>query len=282
MTGGTGFVGRRLLERLVEAGHDVTLVAHRATGVEQDGVKVVHADVRSRSSLRHAFDRAEVLFHLAAWTLLGHADADTAWAVNVQGTRNVLDAARLAKVGRVIHTSTAALDPQGRTVYLQTKHGAHLVAEQYARAGLDVVILMPCGVYGPGAQGPIAQLIDRAAAGRRTHVPGGLELSFAHVDDLAEVHMVAAEKARAGSAYLLAGVPTTVAQVMNVAADICGGRPTSVLPDRIGRLVPATLLREEARRGLPGPALDDQRSTRELGWAPRNIHEGLADTLRNG
>src|SRR5690606_641560 len=132
LTGATGFVGGHLARQLREAGHEVVAVVRnpaKAAGLEAIGVEVAPGDVTSRSSLVAAFSGVDGVYHVAGWYQLGSDHPEQGWAVNVQGTRNTLDAAREAEVPRVVYTSTLAVNSDtGGQVRDETYHytGAHL------------------------------------------------------------------------------------------------------------------------------------------------------------
>lgn len=310
MTGATGFIGRRLARLLVFEGHDVVAVVRdpgRAADLARFGVSLVVGDVTSRTSLLPAFDGADGVFHLAGWYRIGIAEPEAAWAINVQGTRNTMDAARSAGVSRVVHTSTLAVNSDtkgavvdetyrfsGRhlTLYERTKAEAHRFAVAYADRGLDVVITMPGGVYGPDDTSVTGELIRRTARGERVVAPAGLRMCMAHVDDIATGHLQSMLLGRGGDSYMLAGPQASLVDVLTLVAEISGGRPPLVAPDPLimvgsrlmaagSRLpVPAAYTAESLRASRATYLGCPRKAQEELGWSARDLPTGLRQTVQ--
>src|SRR3954447_873347 len=177
LTGATGFVGGALAGQLRAAGHDVTALVRdrsRASRLLDLGVELVEGDLDDAAALYRLCASADGLFHVAGWYKLGQRDPSPGVRVNVEGTRNSLAAAQRAGVARVVYTSTLAVNSDTRgqvvdesyrfsgehvSVYDRTKAEAHDIAEGFARDGLDVVIVQPGLVYGPGDTAQTGELI---------------------------------------------------------------------------------------------------------------------------
>lgn len=198
LTGATGFVGGELARQLVDAGHDVVALVRtprRATGLAELGVELVEGDLDSAPALDRLLAGADGLFHVAGWYRLGDRDLSAGERVNVEGTRNVLEAALRAGTPKVVHTSTLAVnsDTGGAvrdethrhtgshiTEYDRTKARAHDVAHELAARGLPVVTVMPGAIDGPGDTSQVGELVAQVVAGRRPQVPlGGGTLMWA-------------------------------------------------------------------------------------------------------
>jgi dihydroflavonol-4-reductase len=312
MTGATGFIGGRLARQLVARGHDVVALVReprRALPLEDLGVELAPGDIRDAGSVRAAMRGADGVFHLAAWYRVGARDSSEAESINVAGTRTVLAAARDAGVARIVYTSTVAVfgDTRGRVVdpthrydgpwlseYDRTKWLAHYeVAVPMAEAGLPLVIVQPGYVYGPGDHSNVGDVLRDYLRRRLPAKPvqGGC---WAHVDDIARGHVLAMEKGRTGESYVLAGECRLWSDVLDLAHDITGIRPPRLsLPPALARLA-STLARPLAAI-LPLPQTyhpetlriaagvtywaDDAKARQELGWEPRPLREGLAQTL---
>ena len=116
ITGGTGFVGGALVEQLVREGHGVVALARDPAAADlPEGVRDVGGDVTEKSSMRGAMDGVDGVFHVAGWYQVGNPDPAVAEAVNVHGTRNVLELVRELGVPKAVYTSTLAVfsDPGG-------------------------------------------------------------------------------------------------------------------------------------------------------------------------
>lgn len=310
LTGGTGFVGSHLARQLRDAGHDVVAVVRspdKAADLRAIDAEILPGDVTTRSSLTPAFEGVDGVFHVAGWYKVGSDSPEQGWAVNVQGTRNVLDAARETEVPRVVYTSTLAVNSDTRgiardesyhftgehlSVYDHTKAEAHKIAQRYAAEGLDVVTVMPGGIYGPGDTSQVGELIRQTARGKRVMAPAGLRMCMAHVDDVARGHLLAMEHGRCAESYMLAGPETTLVDVLRLTAEIAGGKAPLVLPDvMVGGSsavmrwveqavrVPSTYRSESLRVSRASYLGKPDKAVRELGWFARDLRTGLAETV---
>lgn len=256
VTGSTGFIGSHLCRALVEQGHDVRAF-HRATSSMRalDGVEVEHAlgDLAQPKTLEVAMQGVEAVFHTAG--LLDSAgDAGRMYAITVEGTRAVLDAAQAAGVRRVVHTSSVAalgipekgpggnipslLDenhtwnlPPSRWIYGYAKYLAELEVQKAVANGLDAVIVNPGLVIGAGDvyHGSLRTL-ETVAAGRvPTSIPGGMNI--VHIADVVDGHLAALERARTGERYILGGQNISHESFYTLCADVAGvNPPRGVLP----------------------------------------------------
>jgi len=309
LTGATGFVGGTLARRLLAAGHSVTaLVRHpqQASALVTRGATLVAGGLADRAALDELCRGIDGLFHVAGWYKVGNIDYKLARQVNVEGTRAVIEAARVAEIPRLVHTSTLAVnsDTGGAlvdetyrfvdahiSVYDSTKAAAHDLARAAAADGLPVVTVMPGLVYGPGDTSQTGALIAEVASGRRPLVPSGGRLCWAHVDDIADGHILAMEGGVVGEDYMLAGPPASLAEGLTIVAEICRTRPPRVISDAIvgavgraagwlGAVIPAAAgFAESTRVGLASYLGDSNKARTELGWKCREIRQGLGETV---
>ncbi|MFW5473610.1 NAD-dependent epimerase/dehydratase family protein [Knoellia sp. CPCC 206450] len=311
LTGATGFVGGELARQLVEAGHDVVALVRtpaRASAMNAVGAELVEGDLDSDAALDRLLDRADGLFHVAGWYKLGERDRSPGRRVNVEGTRNVLTAARRAHTPKVVYTSTLAVnsdtggvvrDETHRhtgghiTEYDRTKAEAHEVAHDYAARGLPVVTVMPGGIYGPGDTSQVGELMAQVVAGRRPQVPtGGGTLMWTHVADVARGHVLAMERGVAGEDYMLAGEQATLSELLGRVAEIAGTRPPRTVPTSVVRVMeralrpvagvlplPASYHPESLRAALASYTGTRAKAEHELGWTCRPLSEGLTQTV---
>ncbi len=244
VTGATGLVGSTICRTLLAAGHEVRAF-HRTTSnlLAIEGLPVEHAvgDVMDQPSLETAFQGMDWVFHTAG--RVAHW-RDGGLLVNsiVQGTQNVLNAARAAGVKRFVFTSSAAAlgvaknneimdethdfnyTPQ-RWPYGFAKHLAEQEVREAVAAGLDCVIVNPTAIFGPRDLNVIGgSLIMELVAGRVPAIPVG-GMNSVHVDDVAEGHVAAAERGKPGERYILGGVNLTHAETIAVVADELKLRP---------------------------------------------------------
>ena len=306
LTGATGFVGGAVARRLIEAGHEVVALVRdpaKAGDLAAQGASLISGDLADISALDDLCRNTDGLFHVAGWYKVGSPDRAQARRVNVDGTRAILYAAYRAGVPRVVYTSTLAVnsDTSGAivdetyrftgshlSIYDETKAAAHDLVRAAAADGLPAVTVMPGLVYGRGDTSQAGALIDDVASGRRPLVPSGGRLCWAHVDDIADGHVLALERGRAGEDYMLAGPPASLAEGLTMVAEACGTQPPRVIRDAvvgavgraaqaIGTLIPRVKpFAESTRVGLASYLGDSTKARSELGWTRRDLSEGLA------
>jgi dihydroflavonol-4-reductase len=310
VTGGTGFIGSRLVARLRGAGVAVRAVARSersAARLRDAGCEVVTADVLDAMALAEAASGCDAVYHLAGDYQVGIGDDQkpAMEASNVTATERVLDAAIAARVSRIVHVSTinAFGDTGYRVVderyerprpyryvssYDETKHRAHLVAHERIEAGAPVLIAMPGVVYGPDDRSSLGGELQRAAKGRMGAVAfGDLGMNVAHADDIAAGIELVGTRGRPGETYVLGGELTTLAELVRRVAAVAGRRPPRLA-------TPTWLLRAAAPLGgLTGRNVrelvnasagvtywaTDAKARRELGYAPRDLESGLTATF---
>jgi len=229
ITGGTGYLGGAVVKAFVEAGWPVRCMVRRtsSTVALSAEVEVVTADVTDPESLRRAISGVEVVCHSAALVASWARDRRLFDAANVEGTANVLEAARQAGVSRVVYTSSfLALGPTDEagvadeslrqprrsflTDYERSKTRALERAREFAERGLPVVIVMPGTIFGPGKSTSgslLNSLIDQAARGKPARLVGDGRQRWcvAYIRDVARGHVLAAERGRPGESYILGG-----------------------------------------------------------------------------
>lgn len=309
-TGTSGFLGRAVAAALVEAGHEVRTLQRRPSGVP--GVTDVLGSVTDAGVVDDAARGVDAIVHLAAKVSLAGAPAEFR-AVNVDGTRVLLDAAETHGVARFVYVSSPSVahagsalagvgaetaDPVGaRGEYARTKAEAEILALSRNRDGLAVVAVRPHLVWGPGDTQLVERIIDRARRGRLPLLNGGTALiDSTYVDNAASGIVAALHRAPdvGGRAYVLTnGEPRPVGDLL---AGMC--RAAGVPVPRIS--VPAPLARAAGgliervwavRPGSDEPPMTrflaeqlstahwfEQHSIRhDLGWSPAvSLDAGLA------
>lgn len=313
VTGGTGFIGGYLVKQLLEAGHEVVALVRdptKAQDLAALGAQLAQGDVTERETLQAPMEGADGVFHLAAWYKVG-TDSRQAEAINVGGTRNVLETMRVLRIPKGVYTSTLAVnsDTGGRRVdeahrydgphlsaYDETKWRAHYeVAEPLMAAGLPLVVVMPGAVYGPGDTSQLGALLRRAVAGERLLLPGGRTgMCWAHVEDVARAHALAMERGTPGESYIVAGPCHTFREGFETAARVASQplralwvppgvlKGTARVVNLLERVLPVPAdLSAEAMRVTSGTTYygDNGKARRELGYAPRSLEDGLRDTF---
>jgi len=311
VTGATGFVGLNLIEALAREGWQVVAL-HRPGSelkyLSRLPAERVQGDVTDRSSLERALPPGlDAVFHVAGDTNLWSRRNARQDRVNVEGTRNMVEAALARRARRFVHTSSISAYGMlsGRIDERAGQRGARawvnyqrskFLGEQEVRAararGLDAVILNPAAILGPYDTRSWARVIRLACAGKLPGVPPGSS-SFCHVHALAQAHLAAAERGRSGENYLLGGADASFLQLVQTIGEVTGCKVPA-------RATPAWLLRPVARLALwlsyatgRAPTLtpeavallsrntfcDCAKAERELGYRPVPLRAMVEDSV---
>jgi dihydroflavonol-4-reductase len=315
VTGATGFVGAAVARALLRDGWAVSaLVRAGADHSNLNGLAVqcLTGDLADVASLERAVAGCQALFHVAAEYRLWTSEPQRLYRSNVDGTRNLLQAAARAGVERIVYTSsvaTLALRADGTPSdeddaaqladmighYKRSKFLAEQWVLQAARAGLPVVIVNPSTPVGPGdiKPTPTGRMVLDAARGRMpAYVDTGLNI--VHVDDVAQGHLQALHHGRSGERYILGGTDQTLKQILETIAALVGRRPPRVrlphalaLPLAYAAEACARVGRFETRITVDGVRMSrhhmyfsSAKAARELGYRWRPPGEALADAVR--
>ncbi len=241
VTGATGFIGWHIARKLLARGHTVRALVRPGSKVRELQVEEVTGDLRDRESLERAVAGCGLVFHVAADYRLWAKDPGELYRSNVEGTRNLLTAARDGAVERVVYTSTVGCigipdDRPGSEelevhleemtgAYKRSKFQAEQVALEFAGAGLPVVIVNPTAPIGdhdfkPTPTGKI--VVDYLKGDMPAFVDTGLNL--VDVADTAEGHLLACERGRSGERYILGCQNLTLEQILARLAELSGGK----------------------------------------------------------
>jgi dihydroflavonol-4-reductase len=245
VTGATGFVGSQLAAELLRRGYAVRVLRRENSSLlALEGLAVEHAlgDVTDPPAVRRAVADCDIVYHVAAVSSYWRSQKDLIYRVNVQGTRNVMQACLECRTPRVVHTSTAAaiglrLDGEpadeetpydSRLKNMPYSHSKHL-AEQEVRAavaqGLSAVLVNPVAVFGAGDHYLISSsmVVEIARHALPAVPPGGI--AVADIDAIVVGHIAAAERGREGERYILGGENLTYRQIAAIISEIVGRRP---------------------------------------------------------
>ena len=311
VTGATGFLGGYVTAELLEGGHAVTaLVTDRddARDIAEYGVRPHVGSLLDKESLRRGMRQADGVFHLAGHRIL-YAERKTAEAVNLAGTRNVLELVREHGIHRAVVTSAIAVfsDTKGESVdesyrfkgthlteYDRIKAAVHYdVALPMMEKGLPAILLLPGAIYGPRDTSLMADVMTRYLLGRGHFVAARTAYCWAHVEDVARAHLLAMQFGKVGETYIVGGDPYKVREVLTRAGQLVGRRlPPLPVPPWMVR--PAAVLSRGAAAIIPRlrPTADrlrvatgitylasDAKARAELGFAPRSLDEGLPSAI---
>lgn len=316
VTGATGFVGGAVLRELLRRGWHVRVLVRptsdpRNLEAATGPCETFQGDLRDRESLRAALKGCDTLFHVAARYSLWNPDPSEIYRDNVDGTRNILEAAGELGVSRIVYTSTvgvlkiprdgAPADESSvaevreiRGHYKRSKWYAEQCALGFASKGLPVVIVNPTAPVGPWDVKPTPtgrMIVDFLDGRMLAYTDTGLNL--VSVDDVAVGNILAAEKGVPGRRYILGCENLSLKDVLGMLADLTGiPAPRLFVPRKL--LLPLSLLSEAFSR-LSGTAprisleaahlaqkrmyFDTTRARRELGFSPGAVREALRGAI---
>jgi dihydroflavonol-4-reductase len=311
VTGATGFLGSQVARQLLARGAELRLLVRptsRLDNIAELNAERVIGDLRDVDSLRKGMTGCEFVFHVAADYRLWTLNRQELYQSNVNGTSNILQAARDSGVKRVIYTSSVATMGFGNNGHLtdeespvsldnmvgdykRSKFMAERLAIEAAQAGQDVVIVNPTTPIGerdikPTPTGQI--VVDFLKKKFPAYVDTGLNL--VDVVDCAEAHVVAMEKARPGERYILGGENLTLKQILDKLGAITGlPSPNVKVPYGValaagawGSIVVGGIMKREPRATIEAVQMSRKKmfvtsakSERELGWNPRPVDGAL-------
>jgi len=279
VTGATGFVGSHLVQELHRQDWEVTTLVRPSSSLEALAgvpVRVRTGDVTDSTAVLQAMpERVDAVFHVAASTNVWSRRNGEQQRVNVDGTRNVIQACTRQRAGRLVHTSSFAVwgiqnvlltensprtDSTDWINYVRTKNMAeNLVKEAVRQQSLDAVILNPAIILGPGDRHNWSRMISMVDKASLPGVPPGAG-PFADVREVAKAHVSAYHKGRKGENYLLGGPDVSFLEVIRLTGEILG-KPVPAKP------TPAWLLKAAA--GLK--AMSARISGREPDITPESV-----------
>jgi dihydroflavonol-4-reductase len=317
VTGATGHIGNVLVRALLardQAVRALLLPGEDSRPLEGLDVELVEGDVLGLDSLRAAMNDVQVVYHLAGVISIKNGEDLLLQQVNIQGTKNVLQAAREAGVRRLVYTSSIhaiaraphgttidesiPFDPQGAiSAYDRSKAEASLAVLQAVKDGMDAVIVCPTGVIGPfdfhGSE--MGRLIyDSMLSPVQWCLEGAYD--FVDVRDVATGHILACEKGLPGECYLLSGEQISLIHLMDNIVQAAGPHKHLLkikvplwLARFTAQLTPLYYQITRSKPRLTRYALETLASNslishakagRELGYKPRSLRESIADTVQ--
>jgi nucleoside-diphosphate-sugar epimerase len=303
VTGGTGFIGGAVVRQLRARGDEVVALVRtpaKATQLEKLGCTLVRGDLNDERAIRAGMEGCDAVIHAAAVYEVGipASQRQSMQEANVGGTERVLGAALEAQIAKVVYVSTVGIfgntngqivdesyEHQGKFLseYEKTKWEAHQVAKRLIGEGLPCVIVQPGGVYGPGDTSSVGQLMNQFLEGKMPLIPfPDLGMCLTHVEDIAGGIILALDKGVAGATYIISGPVTTVREAIGIVAAETG---LMKLMTPIGPLVGKVMGQPPNLRELIASAdgvtfwANHDKATKELGYQPRGLQEGLHATL---
>lgn len=309
VTGATGFIGLNLIERLLENQWTVTalhLPGENLKYLSRFDVTPAAGNILDYPGLLNVVSEdLDVIFHLAGDTSTWKKEASRQYNVNVNGTINMCNVALEKKISRFVLTSSSSAYGVHNTQiseettsnalstgmsYHETKYLAELELKKALDRGLDAVTVNPCNIIGPYDFRNWSQLIINVCQGRMPGYPPGSG-TFAHVRDISNAHIAAAEKGRTGENYLLGGIKASFKDVIDEISNVTG-IPLSLKAISKNKLKIAMVLssakaiftRQEPFLSYPkymrlvgNLSCDNSKATKELGFKTASISEMVAD-----
>lgn len=312
ITGSGGFVGSHLAEHLDNRGEDVICFVHSESDrcwLDTSSFKCIYGDIRDQELLMNAVEGSNQIYHLAALLPSPSYTLEEYTAVNVEGTRNVMNAALKNDVDKVVYTSSRlSVDESGsqevdesfrhRTFfnnpYSLTKYKGEKILFEYGARGIDVTAVNPALIYGPRETEQIAPLVRMYLS-----LPVGVSgfedsiFNFVYIDDVVEGHASAMESGESGHRYLLTGEQMSIGDFLNLVDELTEtNKPRVSIPNwvvnlsvRVGSPVIKAMgidppLSRESLQSMKVPVLlDGSKGQSELNLNPTSLNEGLKRTL---
>lgn len=316
VTGATGFVGPYVARRLRERGDEVVALVRtpaKAGQLRELGCEIVEGSLSDEEAIKRGVQGADAVLHIGATYKVGvpRSERPALYDANVRGTALVLDAAVEAGVQRIVHVSTgnvygnthgAVVDetyvrpqpPEFLSYYDETKYEAHQVALDRIAKGAPIVIVQPCGIYGPNDPSELGNMIDQTRTGKlKMRMFPDAGFNFAYVEDIAEGIVLGHDKGRVGESYNLAGPKSTMGELVDKTAALSGRKPPRVtmppvlmklaipIGPLVGRLMGFPPNLAELIRTSDGVTfwMTDEKARSELGYQARDLDTGLRQTL---
>jgi dihydroflavonol-4-reductase len=317
VTGANGFIGSAVTRALLGRGFEIRALVQPGTdtaNLDPLDVTTVTGDLRDEAAVARAVEGCRGVFHVAALYRFWAADPRLFYAVNVDGTRNVLAAASKSGVRRVVYTGTVGTlgvdRPDGAIPdedsypeldhlfgsYKRSKYVAEHEVLRAAAAGLSASIVMPTFPLGPRDRSPTpsGRLVLDYLRGR---MPGYVDtvLNVVHVDDVALGHVLAFEKGSSGRSYILGGENLPLKQILDDLSALTSlppvervfPRPVSAAAGWLSETLEGRVLRrhprvplEAVRMSTTRMAFDDARAREELGYTSRPAREAIEESAR--
>jgi len=317
VTGATGFIGHSLVNELLKQNAVVHVLVRSKQKLAPEflhQVTVFEGDLHEPGVLDTAMKDCDYVFHLAGFTAVWSKDKTLASYINAEGTRNILNASIRNHISKVVFTSTAGTLPPSEqdqpvdenspappdylTDYERSKRQAELVCAEFADRGLDVVIVNPTRVYGPGLlnkSNSVTILIKKYLDGTWRFIPGdGLQTgNYAYIGDVVRGHIYALEKGKPGERYILGGENVSFNRLFEIIGETGGKKHTlfSVpdfavaafanvelfFADHLGKpplITPAWVKRYNQNR-----LVTSRKATAELGYHVTPLAEGIKKTI---
>jgi len=273
VTGATGFIGSQLVIKLASTDDDISILVRKSSDLTplesvRNSITVVYGDLADKGAIAVAMKGVDQLYHSAGLTYMGDKKNSLLFRINVEGTRNILEAALEAGVKRVVHVSSitaVGIAKKRRPVdesvewnfdainleYARTKHLAEIAVAEAVEKGLDCVIVNPAFVFGAGDINFNAGRIIKDVYNRRLpfYPLGGI--CVVDVEIVADTIMAAMDRGRTGERYIIGGENVTYKQLADTISRITGAPKVRMpLPFGIAKILKSVLDRKKNKNKI--------------------------------
>ncbi len=316
ITGATGYIGSLLTVKLAGKGNDIRILCRTPPAIPEfnrDNIRVIKGDITDKQSLEAAMKDVDQVYHMAAYARLWAKDPGVFRIINVDGTRNVMEAASSAGVKKIVYTSTAGVIGPSKdhpmrendaritgffNEYEETKTAAEEIALSFTGNGMQVTIVNPARVYGPGfdtGSNPVTKIVELYMKRKWHVIPGSGEDigSYCHVDDIVDGHISAMLRGANGHRYIFGGVNATFNELIayirkyskvqktlyHLPFPIMAGASQLMLAwSKLTGTAPM-ITPKWVRRYDFNWELDSSKAVNEIGYNIRSLEEGIRDTV---
>jgi nucleoside-diphosphate-sugar epimerase len=316
ITGTTGFIGINLALKLAEAGfivHALYRSSQKVSRIKHKNIKLFKGDIVDRDSLLHAMKSCQQVYHLGAFAKVWTKYPETYFKVNVEGTKNVIETALRLGIKKIVITSTAGVlgpsngKPQDEdsirysdflNEYESSKFIMENLINRYLKKGIQIVIVNPARVYGPGslsAPNAATKIIKAYLEGKWRIIPGdGRKIgNYAFIDDVVNGHILAMEKGQSGEKFNLGWINASYSDFFSLLAEVSGKKrrlvkaPIPLMVHASGLLTILTRLSggsppitpKWVKKYLHDWAVSSEKAQKELGYSITPLKEGLEKTI---
>ncbi len=314
VTGATGFLGSHIARKLVEKGEQVKILLRKSSktaNIDDIDAERIYGDVTDLDSLKGAIKGCDKLFHTAGFVSFRKKDQQMMEDINVGGAVNAMKAALDAGVSKVVYTSSVAavgVDPSGGVAneqtefilepegipYLNTKYHGEVESLKFVEQGLPLVIVNPSVVVGPGDIYLSSTAFIQWYCKKK--FPGYMDgtMNIVDVEDVAEGHLLAAEKGRVGERYILGNTNLTINELFDMLERLTGiSRPKMKIPYTFA-LISGYLVERILGIGFPNYStmdvdsvklskykwfVDSSKAENELGYKKSDIEQSIKKTV---
>jgi len=325
ITGATGFIGSKLALKLAAKDHTVHALyrsAEKANILNAPNIKLFKGDILDAESLITAMQGCDQVYHTAAYANVWAKDRSLIYRLNIEGTMNVLQAAIVNNIQRIVCTSTAGVlgtstgdnlldenspSPEKYFIdYESSKAILENILKVFSLKGPEIIIVNPSRVYGEGIfseSNGVTRMIESYIRGKWRIIPGSGKSTgnYVHVDDVVEAHILAMDKGSNGERYIIGGENASYNTFFNLLSEISGKKFTLIRLPEFFMMFASYLMMLKVyifggkplitpslvRKFICNFNLSSRKAIKELGYNPRSLREGLEETVnwlkqRNG